>query len=181
MSLSDTFLSLLPPHSLSLFLLILSHSSSSFSLSPPPPPPLSPHSPPPLSIYPSYEIQLSEAVRRKGLGKFLIQLLELIGHKTAMKKVVLTVFKGVAAILDACSLWWSVVFLLGQNWQKILHQTSSSGTGWGEWVTLPKMNFEPIKKVLNVRICIWGVQPLPLGSGCKESLSWRNFLAWLMT
>ena len=85
------------------FLLILSHSSSSFSLSPPPP--LSPHSPPPLSIYPSYEIQLSEAVRRKGLGKFLIQLLELIGHKTAMKKVVLTVFKGVAAILDACSLW----------------------------------------------------------------------------
>lgn len=29
----------------------------------------------------SYEIHLSPEVRRKGLGKFLIQILELIGHR----------------------------------------------------------------------------------------------------
>ena len=40
----------------------------------------------------SYEIQLIPDVRRKGLGKFLMQILELIGHKACMKKIVLTVF-----------------------------------------------------------------------------------------
>lgn len=29
----------------------------------------------------SYEIQLDSSVRRKGVGKFLLQILELIGHK----------------------------------------------------------------------------------------------------
>ena len=43
----------------------------------------------------SYEIQLIPDVRRKGLGKFLMQILELIGHKACMKKIVLTIFKGV--------------------------------------------------------------------------------------
>lgn len=40
-----------------------------------------------------YELQLTEDVRRKGLGKFMSQLLELIGFKNNMKKVILTVFK----------------------------------------------------------------------------------------
>ncbi|KAL5008974.1 hypothetical protein ScPMuIL_014555 [Solemya velum] len=40
-----------------------------------------------------YEIQLIEEVRQKGLGKFLMQILELLAHKTEMKKVMLTVFK----------------------------------------------------------------------------------------
>ena len=33
-------------------------------------------------------------VRRKGLGKFLMQVLELISHRASMRKIVLTVFKG---------------------------------------------------------------------------------------
>lgn len=40
-----------------------------------------------------YEIQLEKRVRRKGLGKFLIQILQLIANSTQMKKVMLTVFK----------------------------------------------------------------------------------------
>ncbi|XP_066993302.2 N-alpha-acetyltransferase 40 [Anabrus simplex] len=40
-----------------------------------------------------YEIQLEECVRRKGLGKFMLQLLELIGFTARMKKIVLTVLK----------------------------------------------------------------------------------------
>ncbi|CAD5113671.1 DgyrCDS2831 [Dimorphilus gyrociliatus] len=40
-----------------------------------------------------YEIQLEESVRRKGLGKFLMQILELLALKTGMKKVVATVLK----------------------------------------------------------------------------------------
>ncbi|XP_064603235.1 N-alpha-acetyltransferase 40-like [Liolophura sinensis] len=40
-----------------------------------------------------YEIQLIKEVRRKGLGKFLLQILELMAHKTQMKKVIQTVFK----------------------------------------------------------------------------------------
>ncbi|XP_038073497.1 N-alpha-acetyltransferase 40-like [Patiria miniata] len=40
-----------------------------------------------------YEIQLVESVRRKGLGKFLMQILSLLAHKVHMKKVMLTVFK----------------------------------------------------------------------------------------
>ncbi|XP_064624088.1 N-alpha-acetyltransferase 40-like [Lineus longissimus] len=39
-----------------------------------------------------YEIQLEPTVRRKGLGKFLMQILELMAHKTQMKKVMLTAF-----------------------------------------------------------------------------------------
>ncbi|XP_064403043.1 N-alpha-acetyltransferase 40-like [Halichondria panicea] len=40
-----------------------------------------------------YEIHMCPEVRRKGLGKFLMQIVELIGHKANMTKVVLTVFK----------------------------------------------------------------------------------------
>ncbi|XP_039625031.1 N-alpha-acetyltransferase 40 isoform X2 [Polypterus senegalus] len=40
-----------------------------------------------------YEVQLESHTRRKGLGKFLIQILQLIANSTQMKKVMLTVFK----------------------------------------------------------------------------------------
>lgn len=40
-----------------------------------------------------YEIHLIEEVRRKGLGKFMSQLLELVAFKHNFKKVILTVFK----------------------------------------------------------------------------------------
>uniref|UniRef100_A0A8C7KFA5 N-alpha-acetyltransferase 40 n=1 Tax=Oncorhynchus kisutch TaxID=8019 RepID=A0A8C7KFA5_ONCKI len=40
-----------------------------------------------------YEVQLESRVRRKGLGKFLIQILQLIANSIQMKKVMLTVFK----------------------------------------------------------------------------------------
>ncbi|KAL5463623.1 hypothetical protein EMCRGX_G032538 [Ephydatia muelleri] len=47
-----------------------------------------------------YEIQLESSVRRKGIGKFLLQILELIGHKTGMRKVMATVFKENTPSLD---------------------------------------------------------------------------------
>lgn len=40
-----------------------------------------------------YEIQLTEGIQRKGLGKFLMQILELLAYKTEMVKVMLTTFK----------------------------------------------------------------------------------------
>ncbi|EEB13037.1 conserved hypothetical protein [Pediculus humanus corporis] len=40
-----------------------------------------------------YELQLDTSIQRKGLGKFLLQILELIAFKNNMKKVVLTVLK----------------------------------------------------------------------------------------
>ncbi|XP_072345657.1 N-alpha-acetyltransferase 40 [Scyliorhinus torazame] len=40
-----------------------------------------------------YEVQLECRVRRKGLGKFLMQILQLLANSSQMKKVVLTVFK----------------------------------------------------------------------------------------
>ncbi|KAK6180943.1 hypothetical protein SNE40_008904 [Patella caerulea] len=40
-----------------------------------------------------YEIQLESQYRNKGLGKFLMQILELIANKTEMMKVMLTAFK----------------------------------------------------------------------------------------
>lgn len=40
-----------------------------------------------------YELQLETSVQRKGLGKFMMQVLELIGFTNNMKKVVLTVLK----------------------------------------------------------------------------------------
>ncbi|KAJ9578561.1 hypothetical protein L9F63_005211 [Diploptera punctata] len=40
-----------------------------------------------------YELQLEKEVRRKGLGKFMLQVLELIGFTANMKKVILTVLK----------------------------------------------------------------------------------------
>ena len=42
-------------------------------------------------------MQLFPEARRKGLGKFLMQILELIAYQAKMKKVVLTVFKGNSA------------------------------------------------------------------------------------
>ncbi|XP_014663320.1 PREDICTED: N-alpha-acetyltransferase 40-like [Priapulus caudatus] len=39
-----------------------------------------------------YEIQLVKEVQKKGLGKFLMQILELFAFKTGMKKVMCTVF-----------------------------------------------------------------------------------------
>merc|ERR1712018_121207 len=40
-----------------------------------------------------YEIQLEECARRKGLGKFMMMLLELLAHKADMRKIMLTCFK----------------------------------------------------------------------------------------
>ncbi|XP_067877664.1 N-alpha-acetyltransferase 40 isoform X2 [Heterodontus francisci] len=40
-----------------------------------------------------YEVQLESRVKRKGLGKFLMQILQLLANSTQMKKVMLTVFK----------------------------------------------------------------------------------------
>jgi len=40
-----------------------------------------------------YEVQVSEALQRKGVGKFLMQLCELIARKNDMKGVMLTCFK----------------------------------------------------------------------------------------
>ncbi|XP_050510510.1 N-alpha-acetyltransferase 40 [Diabrotica virgifera virgifera] len=40
-----------------------------------------------------YELQLDSSFQRKGLGKFMMQVLELIAFKNTMKKVVLTVLK----------------------------------------------------------------------------------------
>ncbi|XP_071657577.1 N-alpha-acetyltransferase 40 isoform X2 [Patagioenas fasciata] len=40
-----------------------------------------------------YELQLESRVRRRGLGKFLLQILQLVANSTQMKKVMLTVFK----------------------------------------------------------------------------------------
>jgi len=40
-----------------------------------------------------YEIQLISSVRKKGLGKFMMQILELMANKYEMKCVMLTVFK----------------------------------------------------------------------------------------
>lgn len=41
----------------------------------------------------SYELQLERSVRRKGLGKFMMQILELVAFKNHMRKVVLTILK----------------------------------------------------------------------------------------
>ena len=40
-----------------------------------------------------YEIQLEESVRRKGLGKFMMKVLELMMMKNDLLKIMLTVFK----------------------------------------------------------------------------------------
>ncbi|XP_033735228.1 N-alpha-acetyltransferase 40-like [Pecten maximus] len=40
-----------------------------------------------------YELQIIEEYRRKGIGKFLMQILELLAYKTEMIKVMLTTFK----------------------------------------------------------------------------------------
>jgi len=40
-----------------------------------------------------YEIQLEEQVRGKGLGKFMIQILELMAFRAKMNKIMVTVFK----------------------------------------------------------------------------------------
>jgi len=40
-----------------------------------------------------YEIQLEECARRKGLGKFMMTVLELLSHKADMRKIMLTCFK----------------------------------------------------------------------------------------
>merc|ERR1719337_747151 len=40
-----------------------------------------------------YEIQLEESVRRKGLGKFMMKVLELMMMKSGLLKTMLTVFK----------------------------------------------------------------------------------------
>nr|CAG4638202.1 EOG090X0MNC [Chydorus sphaericus] len=40
-----------------------------------------------------YELQLEAECRRKGLGRFMLQILELMAFKNEMDKVVLTVFR----------------------------------------------------------------------------------------
>ena len=53
-----------------------------------------------LEILYCYEVQLAEEVRRKGLGKFLMQILELMAVRAKMKKVILTVFKANEKAVD---------------------------------------------------------------------------------
>jgi N-alpha-acetyltransferase 40 len=46
-----------------------------------------------LIIFFSYELQLSEAARRKGLGRRMLQILEMCAWKANMERVVLTILK----------------------------------------------------------------------------------------
>jgi len=39
------------------------------------------------------QVQVTEELRGKGIGKFLMQILELIGSRAEMKKIMITVFK----------------------------------------------------------------------------------------
>ena len=39
------------------------------------------------------EIQLEESVRRKGLGKFMMQVLEIVAFKADMRKIMVAIFK----------------------------------------------------------------------------------------
>lgn len=45
----------------------------------------------------SFEIQVVPGYQRKGIGAYLIRLLEAIGKQTSMDKVMLTVFKGMSS------------------------------------------------------------------------------------
>ncbi|XP_046848879.1 N-alpha-acetyltransferase 40-like isoform X2 [Xenia sp. Carnegie-2017] len=47
-----------------------------------------------------YEIQLDKSVRNRGLGKFLMQILQLLAHRYKMKKVMVTVFKDNEKAMD---------------------------------------------------------------------------------
>lgn len=47
-----------------------------------------------------YELQLKYSARRQGLGKFMMQILELIAFSNSMRKVVLTVLKGNREAMD---------------------------------------------------------------------------------
>ena len=38
-------------------------------------------------------VQLEECARRKGLGKFMMMVMELLSHKADMRKIMLTCFK----------------------------------------------------------------------------------------
>jgi len=40
-----------------------------------------------------YEIQLEDCIRRKGLGKFMMQVLEIMAFKADMRKIMVTIFK----------------------------------------------------------------------------------------
>lgn len=40
-----------------------------------------------------YEVQVADEFRSRGIGKFLMQILELIGAKASMQKIMITVFK----------------------------------------------------------------------------------------
>lgn len=40
-----------------------------------------------------YEIQLEDSVRRKGLGKFMMQVLEIMAFKADLRKIMVTIFK----------------------------------------------------------------------------------------
>ncbi|KAG6381232.1 hypothetical protein JVT61DRAFT_5636 [Boletus reticuloceps] len=53
-----------------------------------------------LSIYMSYELQVSKRVRRFGLGKLLVQILSDIGAQWGMTRVMLTVLKANHAALS---------------------------------------------------------------------------------
>ncbi|CAH1957097.1 unnamed protein product [Acanthoscelides obtectus] len=46
-----------------------------------------------LEVLYCYELQLDSLIQRKGLGKFMMQILELVAFKNNMKKVILTVLK----------------------------------------------------------------------------------------
>jgi len=40
-----------------------------------------------------YEIQLEDSIRRKGLGRFMMQVLEIMAFKADMRKIMVTIFK----------------------------------------------------------------------------------------
>ncbi len=54
----------------------------------------------------SYELQAEPECRRKGLGRFMLQVLELLAFRAGLTKVILTVFKhneAARAFFRSCS------------------------------------------------------------------------------
>jgi len=59
-----------------------------------------------------YEIQLRKDIRGKGLGKFMMQILELLAIKVKMQKVILTVFK---ANCDAVRFFTNLKYVMDET------------------------------------------------------------------
>jgi len=107
-----------------------------------------------------YEIQIDEEFQRKGLGRFMMQVLEMLAFKADLRKIMLTVLKHNES---------AVVFFKSQLKFEIDETNPAEDVQWNEkYNDIEQIDYEILSKFNKRKLMVESTEVLSLESACAD-------------